>query len=146
MSNDVTHPDAPVAVPAPKASFLKVLRDQRKTLVVATVLSWPSLQDAAMEFQASVRQPALTAQVSAPPSAVTYREASPNGGIISLDEARSRVATFNSQAVSSLTGGLESGRFGAGSYQIYYLESPTTPEGGESTIGLPAARKKKEFP
>jgi hypothetical protein len=43
MSNDVTHPDPPVATPAPRASFGKVLRDQRKTLAVAAVLAIASI-------------------------------------------------------------------------------------------------------
>src|SRR5918997_663366 len=43
MSNDVTHPDVPLAAAAPRASFLQVLRDQRKTLMVAGVLAVASL-------------------------------------------------------------------------------------------------------
>lgn len=43
MSNDVTHPDPAVAAHAPRASFRQVLRDQRKTLLVAAVLAVASI-------------------------------------------------------------------------------------------------------
>ena len=43
MSNDVTSSDAPVQLPATRASFRTVLVDQRKTLLVAAVLAAASL-------------------------------------------------------------------------------------------------------
>ena len=38
MTNDVTQPETAVQAPAPRASIRTVLRDQRKTLIVAAVL------------------------------------------------------------------------------------------------------------
>ena len=43
MSNDVTSPDPAVAARTPRASFRQVLRDQRKTLIVAAVLAIASI-------------------------------------------------------------------------------------------------------
>ena len=38
MTNDVTQPETAVQAPAPRASIRTVLRDQRKTLIVAGIL------------------------------------------------------------------------------------------------------------
>lgn len=43
MSNDVTHRDPDVDARQPRASFRQVLRDQRKTLLVAAVLAVASI-------------------------------------------------------------------------------------------------------
>lgn len=119
---------------ATSARWRSALAGYAALVVLGLVVAFGWTMAGLIRPTAATAQAAGLAREAARPASITYREPLPGGALISLEMARQSAERFSGQDELALEGGLEAGPFGAGTFEIYYLEGAAAETAGEQSF------------